>query len=458
VCDVWRRTKTVNTKGAPGPAVTTFRATPSTSTSDLARHSSAPTTTDGRRRWRGHTRSGTIAPTVAFISLTLTPSPPTLPPPIPIPPGTTTTTPIPPTTPSPTLQSVSPPSMNSPHPPSCRPAYPPLFLCSLGVIFGLQALGFLIAAMVYFHRQKKRKVCLGALFLLTELNAPQAWYGQMAAHYRNGGLPPWATATVGVGDGSVKAQMLSNNSPTQGWYPKAQYENPTQFGVHGNLPTVPPTVPYSNATGVTGYTSADYHSAITIPPTPVTPSLSPQPRHSQYSSTTGSFEPYNSTPNVRHSIVYARPVSTPTQTGPPSSPSHVTPAHHGSAPSSATSFATQARLPSSPTHGAPSFYGGALVNPVIYNSPPTRPENFEASGSARVPAYYGAPHKGPEHVEASSFAQAPAYSGGPHGGLEYVEASGSAQAPAYSGDPYSANEYPKGKEYTVPPAGNPEKQ
>jgi hypothetical protein len=297
----------------------------------------------------------------------------------------------------------------------------------------------------------------------------------MAEHYRSGGLPPWSTATVGVGDDSVKAQVLPNNAPTQGSYPKAQYEDPTPFGVYRNLPAVP----YSNATGVT----SDYSA--TIPPTPITPSLSPEPQHSQYSGSgaTASFEPYNSTPSVRHSIAYARSLATPTQTILPLSPK-----------SSAMAYATQTRPLSSATYGAPSFYGGAQANPVTYNSPPPRPENAEAPGSARGPAYYGGADRGPGHVEASGFARALAYSGGPYSandsppkgpdyveasgsaqappysggpysannakGPEYVEASGSVQAPAYSGGPYSANEYPKGKdqEYAVPPAGNPTKQ
>jgi hypothetical protein len=287
-----------------------------------------------------------------------------------------------------------------------------LFLGSLGVALGLLAL--IIVAIIYFQRQKKRKVCLGALFLISQLNDLQVWYGQMAGHYRNGGLPPWSTATVGVGDGPVKAQMLSNTSPSQGSYPKAQYENPTPFGVYGNLPAAP----YSNVTDVT----SDYSA--TILPTPIAPSLSPQPQHSQYSGTTGSFGPYNSTPGVRHSIVYARSVAIPTQTGPASSP--------------ISGPATQTRPLASPTPGAPSPYGGALANPATYNSTPTRPENAETSGSAQGPAYYGGTDRGPEHVEASS----------------------SAQAPAYFGGPYSANEYPKDKDqgHAVPPTGNPTKQ
>jgi hypothetical protein len=166
----------------------------------------------------------------------------------------------------------------------------------------------------------------------------------MAGHYRNGGLPPWSTTTVGVGDGLVGAQMLSNTSPTQIPYPNAQYENPTQFGMYSNLPTVP----YSNVTGVTGYTSGDYHSANAIPPAPVTTSLSPQPQRLQYSGTTGSFEPYDGTPGVRHFIVYARSVAAPTQTGPPLSPTRGPPANHGGAISSAMTYATQTHPLSSP--------------------------------------------------------------------------------------------------------------
>ena len=244
----------------------------------------------------------------------------------------------------------------------------------------------------------------------------------MAAHYHNGGSPPWATATGGVGDGAVKVQ--SNDSPSQSPYPKAQYGDPTQFGVYGNLPTAP----YSSATNVTGYPGADFHSAT---PTPVTPSLSPQPRHSQYSTTTASFEPYNANPSVRHSIVYARSVATPTPS-----------------------------VPAPDTYGAPSFYGGALSNAAVYNSPPNRPGYTEANGPAQGPVYSGGPHRGPEHVEASGSAQALAYSGGlysaydaPPKGPEYAEANGSAQAPAYFGGPYSTNDFPvKGPEYAEAPA------
>jgi hypothetical protein len=368
-----------------------------------------PTTTDDRRRCRGQssgrTRSHGLANTVLppTPTPTPTPTPPTLSPTL-IPTCTTPTC-----TTAITAASLPPavsPNVLGPSP-SCRPAYPHLFLCSLGVTLGLLVLGFLIAAIVYFQRQKKRKVCLGTLFLISQLNALQAWYGQMAEHYRNGGLPPWSTATadVGVGDGSVKAQMLPNNSPIQSSYPKAQYEKPTPFGVHGNLPAVQ----YSKTTDVTSDESA------TMPPTPITPSLSPQPQHSQHSGNTGSFEPYDGAPRVRHSIVYARSVGTPLQSPPLSLP-HGTLAHHGGAIPSAMTHTTQTRPLASSTSRAPSFYGGALADPVTYNFLPTRPENVETSGSA--------------------------------------------QGPAYSGGPYSANEYPKDKEqeYAVPPAGNTTKQ
>ena len=84
----------------------------------------------------------------------------------------------------------------------------------------------------------------------------------MAAHYCKGGLPPWATAPVGDGDGSIKSPLVS---PTQG----ADPENPTQVGVYGKLPTVP----YSNPTGVTAYTAEGYHTGDSILPTP--PQFSP---------------------------------------------------------------------------------------------------------------------------------------------------------------------------------------
>jgi len=257
----------------------------------------------------------------------------------------------------------------------------------------------------------------------------------MAAHYHNGGLPPLVASTAGVDD---KAQLSPNSTPSQSSYPKAQYENPTQFGVYGNLPSVP----YTTVTDVTDYTG--------------TPPLSPQPRHSQYSNTGSSFEPYHAAPTVRHSIVYARPLSTPTQTDPPTSSIHGTPIHHGGALPNAQTYATQPGSLSSPTHGVHSFYGGGQINAVTYNSPPRRPEYAEASGSAQDPVYSGGPHGVPEHVEAGGSVHALAYTVDPHSandlpatGPEYAE------APAYSGGPYGANEYPRGKdqEYTVPSAG-----
>ena len=234
----------------------------------------------------------------------------------------------------------------------------------------------------------------------------------MAAHYRNGGLPPWATPGVGVGDGSVKAPLLSNDynansgvtyplTTPQNSNPHAQhgYGSPTQFGVYGNLPpsNTQSTGPYSNATGVTGYTAASYHTANTLPSSPPPQSLSPQPQHSQYSSTTspqpqhsqyssttGSFEPYNARQSMYSATTYAPPTVLPTQLGPPSSPTPGTPAPYGDAPA--------------------------------YDSPPA--------------------------------------------GSQYAAASGSAQAPAYSGGAFNANEYPKEKgwEYTSPPVENQAKQ
>ena len=219
----------------------------------------------------------------------------------------------------------------------------------------------------------------------------------MAAYYRNGGLPPCVAATAGVGD---KAQLSPNSSPTQSSYPKAQYENPARFGQYGN----PPTVPHTTVTDVTDETG-------TLP-------LSPQPQQSQSSNTAIS----NAAPTVRHSIVYVRPLSTPTQTDPPTSSIHGTPAHHhGGAVPNAQTYATQTSSLSSPTHGAHSFYRGGQANTVTYNAAPKRPGNAEASGPA----------------------QGPAYSGGPHREAEHVEASGSAHnSPPYTGEPYNANDSP----------------
>ena len=135
----------------------------------------------------------------------------------------------------------------------------------------------------------------------------------MAAHYRNGGLPPWET---GVGDGSVKSPLVS---PTQSAYPTPQYENPSQVGVYGNLPTTP----YENLTGVTGYTAAN-PSTKSVPPTPVTQSLSPQPHHSQYLGTS-----YNAPTNVGHSILSPPFTGTPAQFSPTSSPPQGAPSPNG---------------------------------------------------------------------------------------------------------------------------------
>ena len=138
--------------------------------------------------------------------------------------------------------------------------------------------------------------------------ASQAWYGRMAEHYRNGGLPPWET---GVGDGSVKSPLVS---PTQSAYPTPQYENPSQVSVYGNLPMTA----YENPMCVTGYTTTSHHTTKSVPPTPVTQSLSPQPQHSQYSGTP--FEPYNAPTNVGHSVLSPPFTGTPAQFSPTSSP------------------------------------------------------------------------------------------------------------------------------------------
>jgi len=181
----------------------------------------------------------------------------------------------------------------------------------------------------------------------------------MAAHYRNGGGPPWATATVavsGFGDGSVKAPLHNNYNATSGIAypithnaqnpgPQAQYNNPSQFGVYGNLPpsNTQPTGPYSNAIGQTGYTAATYPNANSVPLSPP-----PQPRHSHYSTTTAP-NVYNTTPNAP-----------PTQYGAPSAPAPGTPGPYDAAPT--------------------------------YDSTLKAPPHAEASGSTPAPSYSGAPY------------------------------------------------------------------
>jgi len=139
----------------------------------------------------------------------------------------------------------------------------------------------------------------------------------MAAHYRNGGLPPWAA----VGDLSplpndYNANLGVTYLPTNNSNPKAQYENPTQFGVYGNLPPLDTsdtqsTYPYSNATGVTADTAASCHTASNVPPTPPPQPRSPQPQHSQHTSTTGSFESDGALPNTYNANAYESPVVPP---------------------------------------------------------------------------------------------------------------------------------------------------
>ena len=336
----------------------------------------------------------------------------------------------------------------------------------------------------------------------------------MTAHYRNGDFPPWVTATATVGVGGGSAQLSPNNSPTESSYPKVKHENMTQFGLYGNLPTVS----YSNVTGITG--PANYHTADTIPPTPVAQSFSPQSPHSQYSSTTGSFEPYNATPVVRHSIIYAPFAGAPTRDGPPSTLTHGTPGPvssqllannsptqssypktnhenptqfgmHGNLPTvpypNATGVTgytavhyhtantippipvTQAFSPQSqysqypgttgsvkPHNETPNVHHSILYAPFAASStqigPPVPPKDGAPATHSRTLANrvtYNPSPRGPEYAEASVSAQAP----------EHAEASVSAQAPVYLGGTYNANANPKGKDHenTVLPTGNPKK-
>jgi len=185
----------------------------------------------------------------------------------------------------------------------------------------------------------------------------------MAAHYRNGGLPPWAPPQGGFGDGSVKSPLVS---PTQ--------------GVYSNLPANP----YSNPTGVTGYTAVNYHPGNSVPPTPVPQSLSPQPRHSQYSS--ASFEPY-APPNLHHSIMYAPSPGTPAQFSPPPSATYGATNPYGAPVPQGTPAPSGTPAPP----GTPGHYA------TTYDSPPREPGNTEAGGSVQAPAYSGGPYAANEY-------------------------------------------------------------
>ena len=246
----------------------------------------------------------------------------------------------------------------------------------------------------------------------------------MAAHYRNGGLPPWAAPAGPLGDGSVKAPLLPNdyNANSGVTYPPASnaynsYNSSTQFGAYANQP--PPhannthsTGLYSHATGATGatgYTGASYHTATntvsTLPHTQTPPpqSFSPRPQtigaHSQYTSTTSRasvYDPSNPS-NPNHN-----PSPHPTQYAPPA--------------------------PFVPTHSGPTPPPHA---PVPYGSAPA----YQSPTSPKGPAPY-------------SYADTSAGAGG------------SAPAPAYPGGAFVSTEYPreKGWEYTSPPVGSPPKQ
>jgi len=206
----------------------------------------------------------------------------------------------------------------------------------------------------------------------------------MAAHYRNGGLLPWTMVGVYNTNSDVTYPPANNSNP------KAQYEDSTRFGVYGNLPpsytsNMQSTGLYSNTTGVTGYTAASYHTASNVPLTPPPQPLSPQRQHSQYTSTTGSFEPYSAPPNPYNANPYALPAAPPEPLSGSLSPT--------------------------PRAPVPAVHPELLSGP---SSPPPRAPAPYGTGPA-----YGSPPKGPAYTEASSSAQTPAYSSGAYGANEY---------------------------------------
>jgi hypothetical protein len=192
----------------------------------------------------------------------------------------------------------------------------------------------------------------------------------MAEHYSMGGRPPW----VAGGGGSVKAPLLQNDYSAHSnvTYPPTQ-PHPTQFGVYGNVPpgNTHSTGAYSNATGVTGHTAASYHTAKTIPQTPPPQRYSPPPQtigaHSQYTSTTSSYDPYGAPPVQpapstvynSNSNPYSTPYSAPASPAPPAQvPYDAVPAY---APAPGPAYAAPRLNEAASSHGAAPAYssGGA---------------------------------------------------------------------------------------------------
>jgi hypothetical protein len=158
----------------------------------------------------------------------------------------------------------------------------------------------------------------------------------MAAHYANGGLPPWVAGGVSSGKAPLPSNYYNVTYPPNS-HPKAGYQNsPTQFGVYGNLPPVA----YTHTTGIADYSAASYH----VPPVMVT---APNPM---------SFPP---NPQISPPALYTQ-ISPPALYSGPWAPGPVSP--------------------------LPGPYG--VPPPAVYSA--TRPPPAVASGSGEpIPAYSG---------------------------------------------------------------------
>jgi hypothetical protein len=175
----------------------------------------------------------------------------------------------------------------------------------------------------------------------------------MAAHYANGGLPPWVAAGT-----SGKAPLPPNdyNANTgvtypPDSYPKAGYQNsPSQFGVYGNLPPAVNT----HTTGVTDYSAATYHTATPVPQSPPPTTFSPIAH------------------TIERSSVYSSSTPAPNPMSPPSNPQFAPP--------------TQYSAPSSPAPVSPVPYG--VPPPIVYSATPPPPAVAGGSHDP-IPTYSG---------------------------------------------------------------------
>ena len=196
----------------------------------------------------------------------------------------------------------------------------------------------------------------------------QAWYGPMAAHYRNGGLPPWAAG--GGGPGAVKAPLMSNdyNAGSGVTYPPTN-SGPTQFG---NVPppseqtkaryNPPPEVYSQGPSMVSTMPQSVYNAArqrcappLTAPGQYSPPMFPPPPEVYSQGPSMISMMPqhvYNAAQKR-----YAPPPTAPAQYSPPMSPPPVVQSPYSAVPA--------------------------------YKSPAKDPESASAQASGSHPAVYG---------------------------------------------------------------------